>query len=168
MEHKAPDDATGYYIADGVWGGARYPSSFGNGYFDAKNGNEIKFYQGGTFDAVKTAKALTIELTVASKSLKRAAFFLGPRFEYTPESTLVKFTGTEDADMIKTLYKPATNTTEEVPGYKTIIMGDSENPFDGRKINTFAFTLDMADIANYNYVLKAYGNGKLYSTQSLL
>ena len=151
LVHQAPDNATGYYIAAGVWGGAFYSSSFGNGYFDASKGNDIKPYNGEVKNALAAADAFTVELTAASTKLKNAAFFIGPRFEFSPKADVVNFTGSV-GEMLA-----------DGSGYKTISMA-----LKGAEINTYSFTFDMSDIANYKYTLNAYGNGTNYSTQNLV
>jgi len=150
LMHTAPAWATGFYIADGVWGGPNYSSAFGNGYFDAAKGNSISLYN-GVYDLLKSANAVSLELVAASTKNQRAAFFIGPRFEFTPKDTGVVFTGTAGNDLL------AADS-----GYQTIQMA-----LNGQKVNTYSFTFDLEDIANKNYTLNAYGNGKNYSTQEL-
>ena len=56
LMHIAPADATGYYIADGVWGGAHYPSSFGDGYFNVESGDDLFYGDGNVHQRLATGK----------------------------------------------------------------------------------------------------------------
>ncbi|MBE6696454.1 MAG: hypothetical protein E7587_08380 [Ruminococcaceae bacterium] len=151
LKHKAPDWATGFYITDGTWGVPAYSSAFGNGYFDAKKGNDIKPFDDGVMGILKKASAYSVELVASAAKNQGAAFFIGPRLEFSPNADSVAFTGTSGYEML------ASDS-----GYQSIIMG-----FNGQKINTYSMTFNLADIANYNYTLNAYGNGKNFSTQTL-
>jgi len=143
LVHTAPEGATGYYIPQGIWASPTYSSAFGNGYFDAAKGNDIKIYN-ALNNILPSANAFSVELVAASVKNSKAAFFIGPRFEFTPKADSVSFVGSVGYEML------ATDS-----GYQTITM-----TLNGQKVNTYTFAFDLADIANKNYVLDAYGNGK--------
>jgi len=151
LVHTAPEGATGYYIPNGIWAAPTYSSAFGNGYFDAMAANNIIPFNGKVKTVLSDAKAYSVELVAASPNNQKAAYFIGPRFEFTPKADSVAFTGSAGFDML------ATDS-----GYETITM-----PLSGSFINTYAMTFDLADIANYNYTLNAYGNGTNYSAQTV-
>jgi len=150
--HTAPANAIGYYISAGTWGAPSYSSAFGNGYFDARKGNVIKLYEGGVKEALAASNAFSVELVAASLNNQRAAFFIGPRLEFIPTATTVKFIGSFGNEMLAA-----------ESGYTTIQMS-----LNGQKVNAYSFVFDLSDIANYNYTLNAYGNGTNYSTQNLV
>ncbi|MBE6695559.1 MAG: hypothetical protein E7587_03815 [Ruminococcaceae bacterium] len=160
LVHTAPEGTTGYYIPQGIWANPTYSSAFGNGYFDAAKGNDIKLYN-AVSSILAAAKEFSVELVAASTQNSKAAFFIGPRFEFTPTATSVKFVGSEGNEML------ASDS-----GYSTVTM-----TLNGQKINTYAVTFDLyddsdaeniIDIATNNlYNLTMYGNGTSYGTQTV-
>ena len=151
LVHTAPENAIGYYIPVGIWAAPRYSSEFGNGFFDARSGNDINPYVGGVKEILTKAQAYSVEFVAASLKNQKAAFFIGPRLEFAPTANGVTFTGKMGYEML------AADS-----GYSSVIM-----QLDGQKVNTYAMTFDLSNIANYNYTLNAYGNGTNYSTQDL-
>ncbi|MBE6695392.1 MAG: hypothetical protein E7587_02960 [Ruminococcaceae bacterium] len=154
--HRAHSNAIGYYISSGTWGGAHYSSAFGDNYINLGKGNVPTFMNGGVSTVVNESGKYTVDLTVSVPKNSHVTLFMGAPYNI------------KDIDGVATVYPqglansyivtPATSNFKNVGlGYIAV-----EN------VNSYSFTVDATDVANYNVKLGFYGNGASYGTQDLV
>ena len=153
--YDAPATATDYYIADSVWGGAHYASSFGNGYFNLASGNDLFFGDGNVHQKIQVGKFYTVNLVMKApaSSSSSVALFMGPRYMLAPSTSKVTIS-TQNAD---------TALVNDDSGFNSVSM----TGINGTKITNYAFTVDASALSINKAVLGFYGNGISFGSQTV-
>jgi len=156
LMHIAPADATGYYIADGVWGGAHYPSSFGDGYFNVESGDDLFYGDGNVHQRLATGKKYTVNLVMSAVNTtsNSVGLFMGPRYMLS----------TRNSGVVVGVQTAASALIDANSGYSSVTMSG----INATKITNYAFTVDASALSLKQATLGFYGNGISFGSQNVV